>query len=309
MTQFSAAIDFGSNSFRLLVAQADSPKATPIIKELRTVRLGEELHKSDLISQIAMKRALAAVSDFSKIINTFPDIKIRACGTAALRLATNSAEFIKAASTILETDVEVISSEQEAQLTMAGCCSHSTQLENPVCVIDSGGGSTELILNNGASIFSLSKNVGAVNLTESFFHGEIPKKNELQSLKNHLCSTFKDIYDLFSSKLPSIHAVRLIGCGGCATAMAALDMELSEYNSELINDYSLPANRLMQHYEKLIILTDNQRNNLPGLDHDRGEIIIAGLMVILSIIKNLKVDTITISDSGLLEGILLSIKS
>jgi len=303
-----AAIDIGSNSFRLLVAPpGDKGLFAPFCKRTKTVRLGRGLAKTGRLAPDAISRGLEALAEFRNDIDRFKANHLMVCATQALREAANSHEFISRAQQVLSTKIEVIPAAQEARLTLAGCRGGIAPQTPAVMAIDSGGGSTEIILEDKRDpektvIHSFA--VGAVNMTEKFLTSAgLPA--DTTPLAAHLDHIFQ-ANPLVAAAARLGPDLTLIGTGGSATTLAALDLGLNEYDQARVQGHHLSADALGRLTTKLSALSVAGRNALPALDRGRGEIIVAGAMIFLRLMAALGQKRITVSDFGLLEGIFLA---
>jgi exopolyphosphatase/guanosine-5'-triphosphate,3'-diphosphate pyrophosphatase len=293
-----AAIDLGSNSFRLLIA-ALSPdgELQPLAKELITVRLGENLHATGSLCPAAMARGRAALARFAERLDKHHPRRLGVCATHALRVAANRAEFLAEAARLLGQPVEVIDGHAEAALALAGVY-HAVGAGTPLIVADVGGGSSELIWEQG--VVSLA--IGAVNLTERFLPPAAPPTPMALSLVRTAIA--EATAGITLPRLPP--NIILAGSGGTATALAALDLGLTTYDETRVQGHELPLGRLRELIDRLARLDASNRNQLPGLDHGRGEILLAGALIYEELLTRLGATALTVSDAGLLEGILLS---
>ena len=170
----TAAIDLGSNSFRLLIAEITATGLTPLVNDLETVRLAEKLADTGKLCPSAINRGLKTITFFSETLGRFPPMPLRICGTAALRLSKNNADFIQPAESIINQAIEIISADQEAEFAMHGSTLGLNLPERQtICLIDAGGGSTEVIFftftnHRTKASYKLSMPIGAVSLTEKF---------------------------------------------------------------------------------------------------------------------------------------------
>ena len=303
-----AGVDLGSNTFRLLIGKVKNGRCVPVLKKMHTVRIGEALHRTGRICDQAIRRAQDALTDFRSHLNQHQPEAVRICGTAALRVASNREQFLNQTTTILGRTAEVIDGQQEALLSGIGAFSamqqHPTE---PTLLADIGGGSSELMIAaatpSGPEIqTTISLPFGAVNLSETFLQAAYPLENELATMAAHIEAT---IGPALAAMAPSPQT--LIGIGGTATALAALDCNLYEYDSHRIQDHRLALTDLEAIKERLSRLAGSERNHLPGLADGRGEIIIGGLMIFLALLKTLPCPALTVSDGGLLEGLVLSL--
>ena len=296
------AIDLGTNSFRLLIA-ALSPAGTLqalLAKELVTVRLGQGMETSGQLSPAAMERGRKALARFALLLAAHQPKRLRVCGTHALRTATNSATFLHDAAAILGQVIETISGEEEAALALAGA-SHCFAPSAALVLADVGGGSSELVWQGG----SMSVPLGAVTLTERFLpSGSAPDSSTLDTLRATIAEVLLAKRQASSGRPPA--NCILVGSGGTATALAALDLGLAVYDENRVQGHRLALPRLRELIGELARLDAMHRNQLPGLDQGRGEIILAGALIYEQLLMLLGHERFTVSDAGLLEGILLS---
>lgn len=292
-----AAIDLGSNSFRLLIAVLQSNGTMQLLtKELITVRLGQDLHATSNLSPEAMERGLGALTRFTEYLRKHQPYRLRVCATHALRIATNRAEFLTTAAKLLGQPVEVIDGHTEATLALAGV-RHGLGRGMPLIMADVGGGSSELIWDGGV----ISLPMGAVNLTERFLPPEPPTSRALATIRAAIAAATSE------TKLPALpQGATLAGSGGTATALAALDLGLTAYDATRVQGHCLSLTRLRELIDQLARLDVAGRNHLPGLDQGRGEILLAGALIYQHLLPLLDATALTVSDAGLLEGILLS---
>jgi len=310
-----AAIDLGSNSFRLVIAELNKTDgfslSNILVDELRVVRLSENLQQSGQLSAEAISRGLAVCRSFAERLQQFAPMSLRICGTAALRTAANRYEFISAAQELLPVKIEVLTAPEEAELALRGCTAGLTTRDSgPTILIDAVGGSTELIFfQPGEEPEVCSLPFGAVNLTEFFLPSRPESGVDITRLEEHLQDIITPaLSGLVPGRCSSSKDLKLWAAGGTATALATLDLGLSEYRASLIQGHEITAKSIEQIVSLLSGLSTSKRNNLAGLGH-RGEIIMAGIKIYQTILKIAKVDHLTICASGLLEGILLSVKA
>lgn len=301
-----AAIDLGSNTFRLLVAKIAGHGLTPLVKKLVTVRLGRGLSARNVLDPGTEKRALQVLADFWEIISRYHPGFCRACGTEALRQVADCSQFLQKASSALGgIAIEVISGEEEASLTFLGASAvFKKSVKFPLLLADVGGGSTELVWENdleGPQVI-VSLPLGAVSLTEQFLCNPIPTDSELGRLRQHISNILASAVAKTAGQ-----AATVIGSGGTATSLAAIDLALERYDDKLIQGHSLSSSRINELFGRLKHLTPSERNVLPGLEEGRGDIILAGAAIYQEILNSFGgSQEMLVSDAGLLEGILLS---
>ncbi len=304
-----AAIDLGSNSFRLLIKKYQKSKghlqSSTITDDLLTVRLGENLHKSCQLSANASNRGYAACRFIAQRLRQYSPELTRICATEALRKAVNRADFITKAQKILGANIEILSTIQEANLTLQGCLADSKQ-ENipPTLIVDSGGGSTELILAGQEILTQIhSLPVGAINLTETFLNEQPESDTDLARLDLHLQEILAPVLrSLTQGQTASVKGLALIAAGGTATTLAALDLNIA-YQAPLIQGHTVTKETVQTTINRISELNLADRSSLPGLKN-RGQIFIAGLKIYETVMTISAINQMTITTFGLLEGIL-----
>ncbi|MBU4033480.1 MAG: Ppx/GppA family phosphatase [Proteobacteria bacterium] len=299
----ACGIDIGTNSFRLLVAEVQDGRLHPLAHELVTVRLGEGLWHSGRLSSAAMIRAEVALTRFAGTMASFPVHSVRICATHAVRTATNSLEFLQRILSLTGLRVEVLSGDEEARLALWGALSAlpEVQLRHPLVLVDVGGGSTEIIRQ--ATALSVpqvrSLPLGAVGLTEEFAADFQGMRTKIRAI---LDPSLQSITDEEIAKQGSL----LVASGGTVTSLAALALGLDHYDAQRVQNYNLSLVKLDSLVSRLTAASPRERNGLPGMAEGRGEIIVAGAIILQELQLALACPSLLVSDAGLLEGILLS---
>ena len=297
-----AAIDVGSNTIRLLIARCNNGRFEPKSYYRRICRLlGGYSHEKGL-SPEAQNRALGVLHEFSIICEAERVQQIKAVGTAAFRQANNGRTFAAHICKATDIPLEIISGEKEAQLTVAGVLEALDPVPDFALIFDIGGGSTEFILCAGNEVlWSKSYPLGVVHLSESY-----PLSKERHE---HIKMVFKRVQNetstFFESKLINPIKLTVVGTAGTATTLAALDMQMTNYDWTLVNNYSLSRQKIQKWYDQLIQLSPDAREQLPGMEAGRGDLIIPGIEIVLHVLKTLQTNRLVVSDFGLLEGLLL----
>ena len=303
--QIAAAIDLGTNTFRLLVAAYSAEGITLLEKKLATVRLGQGLDRNHYLQTTAMEKGLEVLRTFRGLLDRYPVDSLRACGTEALRRARNSPVFLAQAREILQSGIDIVSGEEEARLSLDGALAGSTNgLAGSFLLADVGGGSTELIhadTSSGRTRIA-SINLGAVTLTERFLAARQYDPVMDVLLAEKIGAALEKI------NLPGNHReITVLGCGGTATSLAALDRNLESYDANLVHGHVLHGENLARLWNRLTAMPAAERNRIPCLGCGRGEILPAGLRVYQKLLELMQHDRMQVSDTGLLEGILLSV--
>lgn len=305
----AAAVDLGSNSFRLLIAVISEKGFRPLVKDLVTVRLGQDLAKTGVLSLEAMARGREALQRFAHILQAHEPVTCRVCGTHALRQANNREMFIAEAEAILGQPVEIIAAAEEATLSLQGALHFlGTKVGYPLLLADIGGGSCDFAFakDEKQNVVITSIPVGAVSLSESVA-GKNPEngETELSFLEKRTRAILgHEPQDRFF--MPLAAKCQLIGTGGTATALAALDCGLIRYDGEAVQGYALSKARLDERIAALSRLLPAARRKLPGLDPNRGDILLAGAVIYRELLSLLARESLVVSDAGLLEGIFFS---
>ena len=296
-----ASIDVGSNTVRLLLGAIDSGKIVPHLYVRRITRLkGGQTDQG--LAQSAMERTLSVLKEFATIIDQHQPVSVRAVGTEALRSAANSREFVSQVLDETGLNLEIIDGGEEAVLTAAGALSGITVSSEAVLVFDIGGGSTEFILScNGEVFFRKSCQLGVVDLAET-----LPLiDNRCKKIQATITLLIAEITPVIQQLGISMQDLKLIGTAGTATTIAAMDMQMIEYDWRRVNGYSLDIGTIEAMYYRLAALTTAERELLPGMEEGRGDLIPAGIEITLEIMRQFHSEKLTISDFGLLEGVLL----
>ncbi len=298
----ACGIDIGTNSFRLLVAEVGDGCLRPLAYDLVTVRLGEGLGATSLLAPAAMLRGEAALVRFAGKMAGYPLHSVRACATHAVRRADNSRDFLQRAEALIGP-VEVLSGEEEARLALFGALSALPKSLRcyPMFMVDVGGGSTELILEvtAGSEPRVISLPLGAVGLTEDF-------GANLESMRAKIRGILAPALRSITAGVMVGQDLSLVASGGTATSLAALALGLDRYDAQLVQNYQLSQAMLHRLVVSLSALSSRECNALPGLGDGRGEIIVAGVLVLEELQQALASQSLLVSDAGLLEGILLS---
>jgi exopolyphosphatase / guanosine-5'-triphosphate,3'-diphosphate pyrophosphatase len=300
MTRPVAAIDLGTNTARLLIATHDPYRQ--ILLNRSITRLGGGFSRGCGLSEEAMERSVAALKGFAEEISRHQVDRVRAVATSAVRDAINGKIFCQRVRAETGIDLEVIDGTEEAVLTLKGVSSILDDKTGDLVVFDVGGGSTEYTLARDVEpIFSRSLPIGVVRLTEGKVGvAEMEDKigRELAILKGELEG--EGLGSRFSQ-------ATLIGTAGTATTLASIQMEMADYDYRRVNNFTMHRSDVERIFVQLAPLTPNERLQVVGLEPGREDLIIAGILVVLQTMRVFGFDTLKVSDSGLLEGLILGI--
>jgi exopolyphosphatase/guanosine-5'-triphosphate,3'-diphosphate pyrophosphatase len=298
----ASGMDIGTNSFRLLVAHVAEGRLRPLAHDLVTVRLGEGLGSTGCLSKAAMLRGEAALARFVAIMAPYPGHHVRACATHALRAAANSQEFLQRVQSLFGFSLEVLSGAEEGRLALLGALSALPEEQRcyPLVLVDVGGGSTEVILQTTAEseprLISLS--LGAVGLSEEF-------GADLSGMRKKIGTILAPVHDSIAKGAGGGEKFLLMASGGTATSLAAFALGLDRYEPQRVQNYTMSQAALARLVARLAAYSPGERNTLPGLAEGRGEIIVAGSLILQEVQQALA-SPVLVSDAGLLEGVVLS---
>lgn len=300
MNDYCAAIDFGTNTARLLIAERVSGRLVPVLLKREVVRLGGGFTDERGLSDEAWQRGLTCLREFSGIISDYGVREVRASATSAVRDAVNGSMFVD--SVLKETGIRlvVIDGDVEARLTLNGVMSALDTESKTIVVVDVGGGSTEFTLStNGTPDFIKSMPIGVVRLTEGFSSADTMVAR-VQTVIDQL------VHELAESNVAIPAGAELVGTAGTATTLAAIMMEMTDYDYRRVNNYMVSRRDISDIFQRLILLTPQERLAVKGLEKGREDLIIAGMVIIMAIMDRFGFHGLRVSDFGLLEGIALS---
>lgn len=300
MSEKVAAIDLGTNTARLLIAVKD-PYRQILLQRVIT-RLGGGFSRESGLSPEAQERSLSALSLFSEEIRKHGVTRVRGVATSAVRDAQNGAAFCQKVREMTGIDLQVIDGTQEALLTLKGVASTLDESRGEVSVFDIGGGSTEYTLAlNGELHFSRSLPIGVVRLTEGksgIAEMEEKIRRELNALQKAM--EREGILERFSRGT-------LVGTAGTATTLAAIAMKMADYDYRKVNNYVISLAEVERIFSLLLPLSPRERLQVTGLEPGREDLIIAGTLVTILTMRAFGFSTMKVSDSGLLEGLILEV--
>lgn len=294
------AIDIGTNSMRLLVAEYIDGKLYNREKFVNTTRIGQGVDSEGYISEEAIERNIKALKEFSDIANEKGCEYIYCIGTSALRDSKNGNEFIDLAKVETNVDVDIISGEEESNLGFIGVLQGLDDTNN-ILVLDIGGGSTEFILGDESGIkYAKSENVGALRMTEKFLVTDPICENEFEDMSNFIEETISDTINILKEK----NIRQIVGIGGTITSVSAINQELETYSMEKIHGSKVNEKELDNILQNLKKMTLNDKKNIKGLQPKRADIITAGVRILNIIMKKLEKENIIVSEYDNLEGLI-----
>jgi len=300
-----ATIDIGSNSVRLLVAEALRGGTYRILDEEREpTRLARSVSARGLLDEGAVAATVAALKTFKQIAAGYQVTGLRTIATCAVREARNGPDFCRKVREEVGLDVEVISGEREAQLAFTSV-QHAFDLTGKnVVVADIGGGSTEIVFATGNLVESIfSTPLGAVRLTEQFTAGDAADGLAAEQLRDQLTAEVAAVLKKRTTK-PLFAPHFLVGCGGTFTTLAELMMAAKREVDMPVAGYRVSQAELRHLLDRLAKMPVRARRNMPGMTPDRADIIIAGLTIIDAMLKRFRVNTVVVHTRGVRDGLL-----
>ena len=304
-----AAIDIGTNSIHMVVVKIlpSLPAFTVITREKDTVRLGERDTKTGNLTEVAMQRSLAALRRCQKLALSLNASQIIAVATSATRESPNGQEFLNRIYNELGLSVDLVSGQEEARRIYLGVLSGMDFHDQPHVIIDIGGGSTELILadSHEARLLSSTK-VGAVRLTKEFITTDPISKIEFEYLRAYIRGMLERPVDHIKNLTKSGESLRLVGTSGTIETLAiihALAKQGVEPNP--LNGYQFSYQELKEMVRRFVEMDYQQRFDVPGMSDKRAEIIIAGALILQETMAMLNLETITICERALRDGMIV----
>ena len=301
----SSAIDVGSNSLRLLVGDIRDNMVSRIHSARAITRLAEGVSDSGVLQEENMRRSISVLKAFTDVMSRYGVTRAKAVGTSVLREAENSREFLERALRDSGIRIEVISGLREAELTAKGILLGLEKADG-LLIIDIGGGSTEWIIRSGkvarGSPEYGSLPLGVVTLLERFISTDPPSHNEISALTRGIDAELLPLKQERSGRFPEF--ATFIGTGGTITTLAALDLGLEEYNHEKVHLHVIHFENLSRLRNELLSLPLARREHIAGLERERADLIIPGILLTIRFMEIFGFRTITVSDYGLLEGLL-----
>ena len=314
-TDTVAAIDCGTNSIRLLIAERVDGRLRDLHREMRIVRLGEGVDATGRFSAEALARTEAALADYAVLLRDHGVLKLRMVATSATRDAANRDEFFAMTATILGAVVpgsiaEVITGSEEAELSFNGAVGELDSAAAPFVVVDLGGGSTEVVLGDSAGVqASFSADIGCVRMTERCLHSDPPTAAEVAAARTVVRERLAEALRV----VPVEKARTWVGVAGTFTTIAALAQDMDTYDSDAIHLSQIRFSDMLAVCDQLLGMTREQRAALGPMHEGRVDVIGGGAIVVQELAAALGeragIDELVVSEHDILDGIALSIPS
>jgi exopolyphosphatase/guanosine-5'-triphosphate,3'-diphosphate pyrophosphatase len=302
-----AAVDIGTNSTRLLVADVDGTgpdaKLHSLDRRMRITRLGQGVDRSRRLAPDAIARTIDVLREYRAALDDLDVTGVRATATSAARDAANRDDFFVPARDVLGVGPELLSGDEEAALSFLGATA-DLDAPTPYLVVDIGGGSTEFVLGAREPVGLVSIDVGCVRITEQFLHSDPPAPEELSNavavVRDHIADVERAI--------PGVaDAGTLVGLAGTVSTIAAIELGLAEYDGSILHHFTLTKAAAEDVFRTLATETLAQRAHNPGLEPGRVDVIVGGAVVLVTILRTLGFDELLVSEADVLDGLVRSI--
>ncbi|MER5207837.1 Ppx/GppA phosphatase family protein [Streptomyces sp. NPDC002825] len=307
-----AAIDCGTNSIRLLVADVAVPESASgagstgelieLDRRMTIVRLGQGVDKTGRLAPEALERTFAACREYAEAIKELGAERLRFVATSASRDAENRQDFVNGVVEILGVEPEVITGDQEAEFSFTGATGE-LHGDDRRLVVDIGGGSTEFVVGNKHVEAARSVDIGCVRLTERHVRHDPPTAEEVAAIR----ADVRTALDLAAETVPIDAADTLVGLAGSVTTVAAIALGLPEYDSEKVHHSRISAAQVAEVTERLLASTHDERAAIPVIHPGRVDVIIAGALVLREIVERVGAREVVVSEHDILDGIALSV--
>jgi len=293
-----ASIDIGTNTILLLIAEVNKGVLKPLLEKETIVRLGEGVQQNGVLLEGAMERGMQTLTQYLKESHEMGVERIFAAGTSALREAKNAGDFLKRAGQELNLEIEVITGEEEAQLSFLAVARDLRNPEKLILVVDVGGGSTEFVLGKGNQIDDwVSLPVGSVRFTEQFLLSDPVRQEEWVNMKSEINKGL--------GKVPPLHQpFTMVAVGGTATALASVALRLEHFVYEKIHHFVLGRKALKGQLELYRSKTLEERRKIPGLFPARADVILAGGAILYFAMEKFEVPSALVSCQGVRYGLI-----
>jgi exopolyphosphatase/guanosine-5'-triphosphate,3'-diphosphate pyrophosphatase len=302
MASAVAAIDCGTNSTRLLVADDEG---RTVERLMRITRLGRGVDGSGRLLPEAIARTVEVLEEYRGVMDRHGVAQVRMTATSAARDASNRDDFFAAAEAAVGSRPELLSGDDEARLSFAGATSDLDPADGPFLVVDIGGGSTELVVGTTEPEGQLSLDIGCVRLTEKYLRSDPPRPEELANTLQVIESFLDDVV----REVPAAtDARRFVGLAGTVTTVAAVEIGLAEYDPEVIHHFVLTKEAAEDVFRTLATEALVDRVHNPGLEKERADVIVGGCCILVGVMRYFGFDECLVSERDILDGLVASLR-
>ena len=293
-----AAIDQGTNSIRLLVAESADGRAAELARDMVITRLGRDVDRTGRIDPEALARTLDVLERYCRRSRALHAERIRVAATSAVRDASNREELEEAVLRNAGSNLEVISGEREAELSFLGA-TRGLDKPRPLLVLDIGGGSTEFTVGENSPGAAISTQMGSVRLTERHVRHDPPAAGERNAMEAEIGSVLDEV----DSATPVRGVRTLVAVGGTPTTLQAISLGLSAYDPDALHRTDLALADAERMLDRLAAMTTAERGALPVMAPGREDVIVAGASVLVAVMRRWGFDSAVVSEEDILDGL------
>ncbi|MFI6639235.1 exopolyphosphatase [Streptomyces sp. NPDC050504] len=299
-----AAVDCGTNSIRLLVADAnpETGELVDLDRRMTIVRLGQGVDRTGTLAPEALERTFAACREYAAVIKEHGAERLRFVATSASRDASNRDDFVRGVLDILGVEPEVISGDQEAEFSFTGATKELAG-DDSYLVVDIGGGSTEFVVGTDRVEAGRSVDIGCVRLTERHVRHDPPTADEVAAIR----ADIEAALDLAESSVPLRESRTLVGLAGSVTTVAAIALGLDSYDSARIHNSRIPYETVREISETLLGATHEERAAHSVMHPGRVDVIVAGTLILRAVMERTGAREVVVSEHDILDGIAWSV--
>ncbi|MGH3600054.1 MAG: exopolyphosphatase [Pseudonocardiaceae bacterium] len=307
-----AAIDCGTNSIRLLVADVCAGMVSDVHREMRIVRLGQDVDATGRLAPDALDRTRVALADYAAIARSAGAKRLRMVATSAIRDAANREEYFAMVRRTLGTDAEVITGDEEARLSFTGAVGDLDSADGPFLIVDVGGGSTEVVLGDWDGVradvtAARSVDIGCVRITERHLRSDPPTPAEISAAEQFAAETLQPAF----AAVPVAKARTWVGVAGTVTTLSAIAQQLPAYDLDSTHLSRLSLQQVRATAEQLLVSTHQQRAANPVIHPGRVDVIAGGALIVRVLAEELHtragISELVVSEHDILDGITLGL--
>jgi exopolyphosphatase/guanosine-5'-triphosphate,3'-diphosphate pyrophosphatase len=307
VTSRLGAIDIGTNSVRLLVADVDGAGETaslePLDRRMHITRLGQGVDESRRLNSEAISRTIDVLREYRGALDELGVERTRATATSAARDAANRDDFFGPAADVLHFEPELLPGKEEARLSFLGATA-GLEERAPFLTVDIGGGSTEFVVGTHEPEGLISVDTGSVRITEQYLRSDPPEPEELSEAVSVVRAHLADV----DREVPAVReAGTLIGLAGTVTTVAAVELGLAEYDRTKIHHYRLSRSDAEEVFRTLATEPFEQRRHNPGLDPGRVDVIVGGTLILVTTMRTFEFNEMLVSEADILDGLVRSL--
>jgi exopolyphosphatase/guanosine-5'-triphosphate,3'-diphosphate pyrophosphatase len=297
-----AAIDVGTNSTRLLVAEEAPGGFRSLERQMRITRLGQGVDRRRLLDPEALHRTLRVIADYAASCGEYGVERLRVTGTSAVRDAHNRDEFFHGVRMLTGTEAEMLSGEEEGLTTFRGALADIAR-PGPYLVVDIGGGSTEFIYGEDAPGYWASIDIGCVRMFEKHLRSDPPTSDQLAALRAEV----EELLDPVQKDLQVTRGTTVVGVAGTVTQLAALKSGTPLYDPEVTHLMTLSHSDVRNLLRRLASLPYEKRKRVRALEQGRADVILAGAQILLTIMERFDAAEVVVSEKDILDGLVLGL--